>query len=48
MRDPITAFDIIKDNYIRYVETAFDTKFNSVNAERRIKLNTDRVLYREP
>lgn len=48
MRDPITAFDIIKDNYIRYVETAFNTKFVSVNLERRIKLNTDKVLYREP
>lgn len=48
MKDPITAFDIIKDNYIRYVETAFDTKFDSVNVERRILLNSDRVLYREP
>ena len=48
MRDPIIAFDTIKDNYIRYVETAFDTKFISVNAERRVKLNTDKVLYREP
>ncbi len=48
MKDPITAFDTIKDNYIRYVETAFDTKFSSVNAERRVKLNTDKVLYREP
>lgn len=48
MRDPITAFDTIKDNYIRYVETAFDTKFKSVNFERRTKLNTDKVLYREP
>jgi DEAD/DEAH box helicase domain-containing protein len=48
MKDPITAFDTIKDNYIRYVETAFDTKFISVNSERRIKLNTDKVLYREP
>ncbi|TDO29251.1 DEAD/DEAH box helicase [Sediminibacterium goheungense] len=48
MKDPIKAFDTIKDNYIRYVETAFNTKFASVNAERRVKLNTDRVLYREP
>jgi ATP-dependent helicase YprA (DUF1998 family) len=48
MRDPITAFDTIKDNYIRYVETAFNTKFISVNSERKNKLNTDKVLYREP
>ena len=48
MKDPISAFDTIKDNYIRYIETAFDTKFVSVNTERRNKLNTDKVLYREP
>lgn len=48
MKDPISAFDTIKDNYIRYVETAFDTKFLSVNSERRKKLNTDKVLSREP
>lgn len=48
MRDPIFSFDTIKDNYIRYVETAFDTKFVSVNAERYDRLNTDKVLYREP
>jgi Lhr-like helicase len=48
MKDPITSFDEIKDNYIRYVETAFDTKFDSVDLERRDLLNRDKVLYREP
>ncbi|OQP44235.1 hypothetical protein A4H97_33315 [Niastella yeongjuensis] len=48
MRDPITSFDEIKDNYIRYVETAFDTKFDSVDSERFDLLNKDKVLYREP
>lgn len=48
MRNPIHSFDTIKDNYIRYVETAFDTKFDSVDDERNELLNTDKVLYREP
>jgi DEAD/DEAH box helicase domain-containing protein len=48
MRNPIHSFDTIKDNYIRYVETAFDTKFDSVDKERNELLNTDKVLYREP
>lgn len=48
MRNPIQAFDNIKDNYIRYIETAFGTKFESLERERRDKLNTDKVLYREP
>ncbi|MBV7530467.1 DEAD/DEAH box helicase [Chitinophaga sp. sic0106] len=48
MRDPIFAFDTIKENYIRYIETAFGTKFENVEKERRKTLNTDRILYREP
>lgn len=48
MRDPIQSFNTIKENYIRYVETAFGTKFESIEEERREKLNTDRVLYRKP
>src|ERR1700761_4930580 len=48
MKNPIHSFDTIKDNYIRYVETAFDTKFDSVDNERNEMLNRDKVLYREP
>lgn len=48
MKNPIHSFDTIKNNYIRYVETAFDTKFESVDKERNRLLNTDKVLYREP
>ena len=48
MKDPIFSFDTIKDNYIRYVETAFDTKFDSIDSERHDMLNRDKVLYREP
>ena len=34
MRDPIGAFDTIKDNLIRYIKTAFRTKFDSLEQER--------------
>lgn len=48
MRDPIGSFDAIKENFIRYVQTAFGTKFNELEKERYNLLNRDRVLYREP
>jgi DEAD/DEAH box helicase domain-containing protein len=48
MTDPVGAFDTIKDNFIRYIKTAFRTKFDSVEQEREELLNQDRVLYREP
>lgn len=48
MRNPIQSFDSIKNNYIRYIETAFGTRFEKLEEERRDLLNTDKVLYREP
>lgn len=48
MRNPIQSFDTIKNNYIRYIETAFGTRFEKLEQERRDLLNTDKVLYREP
>jgi Lhr-like helicase len=48
MKDPIGSFDIIKENFIRYVKTAFGTKFNGIENERYHLLNFDKVLYREP
>ena len=51
MTDPIGSFDTIRDNFIRYVETAFRTKFDGEGdiEERRNKmLHQDRVLYRQP
>jgi len=48
MKDPIGSFEIIKDNFIRYVETAFGTKFTGVESERNDLLNYDKVLYRKP
>lgn len=48
MKDPIGAFETIKENFIRYVKTAFGTKFEGIEKERYDLLNYDRVLYRKP
>lgn len=48
MKDPIGSFETIKENFIRYVKTAFRTKFESVEKERYNLLNYDKVLYRKP
>lgn len=48
MKDPIGSFETIKENFIRYVKTAFGTKFDSVEKERYDLLNYDKVLYRKP
>lgn len=48
MKDPIGSFETIKDNFVRYVKTAFKTKFNSLEEERENLLNEDKVLYRQP
>lgn len=48
MKDPIGSFEIIKENFIRYVKTAFRTKFEALEKERYDLLNYDRVLYRKP
>lgn len=48
MRDPIGSFETIKNNFIRYVETAFGTKFKGLEIERNDLLNYDKVLYRMP
>ena len=48
MRDPIGSFEAIKENFIRYVETAFGTRYEGVEKERYALLNHDKVLYRKP
>ena len=48
MKDPIGAFDTIKENFIRYVKTAFKTRFDSIEEERYQLLHQDKVLYRQP
>jgi Lhr-like helicase len=48
MKDPIGSFEIIKENFIRYIETSFGTKFDGIERERYSLLNYDKVLYRKP
>lgn len=48
MKDPIGSFEVIKENFIRYVETAFRTKFDGIEKERYALLNYDKVFYRKP
>lgn len=48
MKDPIGSFESIKENFIRYVKTAFGTKFDGVENERYDLLNYDKVFYRKP
>ncbi len=48
MKDPIGSFETIKENFIRYVETAFGTKFDGIEKERYALLNYDKVFYRKP
>ncbi|MBV6426341.1 MAG: hypothetical protein KIPDCIKN_00853 [Haliscomenobacter sp.] len=48
MRDPLGSFYTIKDNFIRYVKTAFGTRFPVMEHERETLLKTDKIFYREP
>lgn len=48
MKDPIGSFETIKENFIRYVKTAFGTKFKGIEKERYDLLNYDKVFYRKP
>lgn len=48
MIDPIGAFDIIRDNFLLYVKTAFGTRFPSIELEREQLLRQPRVLSQEP
>ena len=48
MKDPIGSFETIKENFIRYLKTAFGTKFEGIEKERYDLLNYDKVLYRKP
>lgn len=46
--NPIGAFYDIKNHYIKYIKTAFATRYESLEDERENLLNQDKVLYREP
>lgn len=48
MHDPIGTFDTIKDNFIRYVQTAFKTRFPAIEEERAGLLRQAGTFYQEP
>lgn len=48
MKDPIGAFDAIRDYFILYIKTAFSTRFPSMEAEREKLLREPRVMCQEP
>ena len=48
MRDPIKAFEEIKDSFKLYVKTRFATQFDSVEQEREDLLNEEGGFYKNP
>ena len=48
MKDPVGAFDSIRDNFILYIKTAFGTRFPSIEVEREELLREPRVMCQEP
>ena len=48
MRDPVGAYNRITDSVISYIETAFATRFPSLEAERRDLLQQPAALSQEP
>jgi len=48
MYDPVGAFERIRDKFILYVQTAFGTRFPSLEAERERLLKQPGVLNQEP
>ena len=48
MNDPVEAFNLLKDSVLRYIETAFGTRSESFERERRQILAVDGGIFREP
>jgi len=48
MITPITLFDQLRQTYLRYLDSAFDLRYEPLVAERRAMLDRDGRLYREP
>ena len=48
MRDPIKAFEDIKNSFKLYVKTRFATQFSSVEEEREKLLDTEGLFYQKP
>ena len=48
MLDPLGAYDNVKANLIRYIQTAFGTRYESVNSEKEELLNATTALSQDP
>jgi DEAD/DEAH box helicase domain-containing protein len=48
MKNPIQVFEKIKDNFILYVETAFSSRYESFESQRKELLNKDKIFARSP
>jgi DEAD/DEAH box helicase domain-containing protein len=48
MRDPVGAFEEVRENFILYVKTAFGTRFEGLERERERLLRHSPVFCREP
>lgn len=48
MQDPIGSFDKIRQNFARYVKTAFGTRYEDIENERGQFLDTPGYFYQEP
>src|SRR5688572_16394976 len=48
MRDPIGAFEAVRDNFILYIKTAFGTQFPGLELERERLLRETSVFHQEP
>lgn len=48
MTNPVSIFEHMRDTYLRYLDSPFDLRYDSLVAERRALLDTDGRLYRRP
>jgi len=48
MNNPIQVFEKIRDNFILYLETAFGTRYDDFEAERKELMKRDKVFARAP
>jgi len=48
MTNPVSIFERMRDTYLRYLDSPFDLRYDSLVAERRALLDADGHLYRHP
>lgn len=48
MTNPVSIFESMRDTYLRYLDSPFDLRYDSLSAERRDLLDDDGRLYRRP